>query len=433
MSMTREENDLITRTGPGTPLGEVMRRYWIPAALSSELAEPDCPPVRVKLLGERLVAFRDSQGLIGMVDEFCAHRRSSLFLGRNEESGLRCVYHGWKYDVDGNCVDMPNEPPATDFKNKIHLKSYPTVELGGVIWTYMGPKEQRPALPKFEWTEVPAEQRLVSKTWQECNWLQALEGGFDDAHASFLHSVVDPKTPRAGTRRFWIESRTSKIEVKLADYGYLCCATHRLNDNQNMIWTAHFVMPFHQLRASFVAGQIQDAMTEGHMWVPMDDENCMVYNWMYGFSGEAISADKMAAIEQARGRGEQEQTADFRKIRNKDNDWLIDRRVQKLETYTGIEGINTQDHAITESMEPIVDRTQEHLGSTDRAIVIGRHLLIQAAHALRQGKEPIGLQSSYYRIRAIGKVIPADVHWLDVMKNELYPDDNADASSTFKV
>jgi hypothetical protein len=263
---------------------------------------------------------------------------------------------------------------------------------------------------------------LVSKTWQECNWLQALEGGFDDVHASFLHSVVDPNTPRAGTRRFWIESRNAKIDVELADYGYLCGATHRLNDQQNMIWTAHFVMPFHQLRASFVAGQIQDAMTEGHMWVPMDDENCMVYNWMYAFAEGAISADKMAAIEQARGRGEKEQTADFRKIRNKDNDWLIDRRVQKFETYTGIEGINTQDHAITESMEPIVDRTEEHLGTTDRAVVIGRHLLIQAARSLQQGKEPIGLRPSYYKIRAIGKVIPVENRWLDVMEKELFPD-----------
>jgi phthalate 4,5-dioxygenase oxygenase subunit len=422
MGMTRDENDLITRTGPGTAMGEVMRRYWIPAALSSELAEPDCSPVRVKLLGERLVAFRDSQGRVGIVDEFCAHRRASLFLGRNEDSGLRCVYHGWKFDVEGHCVDMPGEPPETDFKDKIQLKAYPTVELGGVVWTYMGPKDKRPALPKFEWAQVPENQRLVSKTWQECNWLQALEGGFDDAHASFLHSVVDPKTPRAGTRRFWIESRISKVEVKLADYGYLCGATHRLNDHENMIWTAHFVMPFHQLRASFVAGQIQDSMTEGHMWVPMDDENCMVYNWMYGFADGAIGADKMAAIEKARGRGEQEQTADFRKIRNKDNDWLIDRRVQKYETYTGIEGINTQDHAITESMEPIVDRTQEHLGTTDRAVVIGRHLLIQATRSLQQGKELIGLRPSYYKIRAIGKVIPAERRWLDVMEMELFPD-----------
>jgi phthalate 4,5-dioxygenase len=421
MGMTREENDLITRTGPGTAMGEVMRRYWIPAALSSELAEPDCSPVRVKLLGERLVAFRDSQRRVGIVDEFCAHRRASLFLGRNEDSGLRCVYHGWKFDVDGHCVDMPGEPPETDFKDKIRLKVYPTVELGGVVWTYMGPKDQCPALPKFEWTGVTAEQRLVSKTWQECNWLQALEGGFDDAHASFLHAVVDPKTPRAGTRRFWIESRISKVEVKLADYGYLCGATHRLNDHENMIWTAHFVMPFHQLRASFVAGQIQDSMTEGHMWVPMDDENCMVYNWMYGFADGVIGADKMAAIEKARGRGEQEQTADFRKIRNKDNDWLIDRRVQKYETYTGIEGINTQDHAITESMEPIVDRTQEHLGTMDRAVVIGRHLLIQATHSLQPGKELIGLRPSYYKIRAIGKILSADVHWLDAMEKELYP------------
>lgn len=422
MSMTREENELITKTGPGTALGEVMRRYWIPAALASELPEPDCPPIRVKLLSEKLVAFRDSQGRVGLVDEFCAHRRASLFLGRNEECGLRCVYHGWKFDVDGKCVDMPSEPPASDFKDKIQLKSYPTVELGGVVWAYMGPKDNRPALPKFEWTQVPDGQRLVSKTWQECNWLQALEGGFDDAHASFLHSVVDSNTPRAGTRRFWIESRISKVEVELADYGYLCGATHRLNDQQSMIWTAHFVMPFHQLRASFVAGQIQDSITEGHMWVPMDDENCMVYNWMYGFAEGAISADKMAAIEQARGRGEQEQTADFRKIRNKDNNWLIDRRVQKYETYTGIEGINTQDHAITESMEPIVDRTQEHLGTTDRAVVVGRHLLIQALHSLRQGKELMGLRPSYYKIRAIGKVIPANGRWLDVMEKELFPD-----------
>ncbi len=232
MSMTREENELITKTGPGTALGEVMRRYWIPAALASELPEPDCPPIRVKLLSEKLVAFRDSQGRVGLVDEFCAHRRASLFLGRNEECGLRCVYHGWKFDVDGKCLDMPSEPPGSDFKDKIQLKSYPTVELGGVVWAYMGPKDDRPALPKFEWTQVPDGQRLVSKTWQECNWLQALEGGFDDAHASFLHSVVDSNTPRAGTRRFWIESRISKVEVELADYGYLCGATHRLNDKR---------------------------------------------------------------------------------------------------------------------------------------------------------------------------------------------------------
>ena len=420
--MTKEENELITRTGPSTAMGEVMRRYWIPAALSSELPEPDCPPVRVKLLDEKLVAFRDTQGRIGILDEFCAHRRASLFLGRNEESGLRCVYHGWKYDVEGRCVEMPNESPTADFKEKIRPKAYPAVELGGVVWTYMGPKDKMPELPRFEWTQVPERQRLVTKTLQECNWLQALEGGFDDVHASFLHGVVDPNTPRAGTRRFWLESRTPKVEVELTDYGYLCGSIHALNKNENMIWNAHFVMPFHQIRASFVAGQIQDSLVEGHMWVPTDDENCMVYNWMYAFGDKALAAEKMAAIEHVRGRGEQEQTADFRKIRNKDNDWLIDRQVQKFETFTGIEGINTQDHAITESMGPIVDRSEEHLGSTDRAVVIGRHLLIQAVNKVRQGVEPMGLQPSYYNVRALGKILPAGTRWQDALKNELFPD-----------
>jgi hypothetical protein len=158
------------------------------------------------------------------------------------------------------------------------------------------------------------------------------------------------------------------------------------------------------------------------MWVPTDDENCMVYNWMYAFGDKALAADKMTAIEHVRGRGEQEQTSDFRKIRNKDNNWLIDRQVQKFETFTGIEGINTQDHAITESMGPIVDRTEEHLGSTDRAVVVGRHLLVQATNKVRQGAEPMGLQPSYYNVRALGKILPAGIRWQDAMKNELFPD-----------
>ncbi len=419
--MTPEENELLTRTGPGTPMGEVVRRYWVPAGLSSELPEADSAPVRVSLLGEKLVAYRDTQGRIGLLEEFCAHRRASLFLGRNEESGLRCVYHGWKYDVDGYCVDMPNEPPETNYKDKIRLKAYPTVELGGVIWTYMGPKDKAPALPKFEWTQVPEGNRFISKTWQECNWLQALEGGFDGAHASYLHRVVDPKTPKPGTRRFWIEAPTPKAEVELTDYGYLCASIHPLNKKENMVWTAQFVMPFHQIRSSFVAGVIQESMVEGHMWVPMDDENCMVFNWMYMFGDTDLQEGTLAHIEQARGRGSDEQTANFRKVRNKDNDWLIDRQVQKYETYTGIEGINTQDHAITESMGPIVDRTQEHLGTTDRAVVAGRQLFLQAVQRVQQGHEPMGLKPTYYGARAMGRVVPHNVRWFDAMKDDLCP------------
>src|SRR5260221_13476144 len=179
--LTQEMNELLTRTGPGTPMGELFRRYWIPALLDSELPERDCPPVRVKLLGEKLVAFRGSDGRIGLIDEFCAHRGVSLWFGRNQEGGLRCAYHGWKYDVNGQCVDLPSEPEASRVRQRIKLKSYPCVELGGVIWTYMGPLAEKPPLPNFEWVHLPPSHRVTTKRWQESNYLQAVEGGIDSS------------------------------------------------------------------------------------------------------------------------------------------------------------------------------------------------------------------------------------------------------------
>src|SRR5215471_5715489 len=191
-----EDNELITNTNPGTPMGDLFRRFWLPVALSEELPGPDCVPVRVRVLGEDLIAFRDSNGKVGLVDAFCPHRGAPMFFGRNEESGLRCIYHGWKFDVGGNCVDQMNEPEQ--FCQKIHLTAYPTTEIGGVIWTYMGPRERMPAPPAFEWTQVPETHRHVSKVWEECNWLQALEGGIDTSHAPILHRTITPNTSRPG-------------------------------------------------------------------------------------------------------------------------------------------------------------------------------------------------------------------------------------------
>lgn len=167
--MLREDNETLTRVGPGTAMGDVMRRYWVPAALSKELPAPDCPPVRVKLLGEKLVAFRDTSGRVGLLDEFCPHRRASLFLGRNEEGGLRCVYHGWKFDCAGNCLDTLSEPLESTLKAKIKTKAYPTVEIGGIVWAYLGPVDKKPPLPLFEWTQLPESHRFVQKAWEECN------------------------------------------------------------------------------------------------------------------------------------------------------------------------------------------------------------------------------------------------------------------------
>src|SRR5579884_1719760 len=201
--LTKEENEYITRTGPGTPMGALFRRYWMPALLSEELPEPDGAPVQVRLLGEDLVAYRDSAGQVGLLGEFCPHRKASLFLGRNEERGLRCVYHGWKFDVTGACVDMPNEPAESNFKDKIRHTAYPCREAGGVVWAYMGPRERMPELPQFEWTLVPDSQRVVSKLHQANNWLQGLEGGIDSSHVSFLHSSRQ-SGPAGPTRTFGV-------------------------------------------------------------------------------------------------------------------------------------------------------------------------------------------------------------------------------------
>ncbi|HEY2608972.1 MAG TPA: Rieske 2Fe-2S domain-containing protein, partial [Paraburkholderia sp.] len=185
--LKKQDNDLLTQTSPGTPMGELFRRFWLPALLSEEVAQPGGEPVRLQLLSERMLAFRDSEGKLGLIDEFCAHRGVSLWFGRNEEGGIRCPYHGWKYDVNGQCVDVPSEPEASGYCKKIKLKSYPLVEQGGVVWVYMGPPEHQPPLPAYEFSTVPTSQSFMTKRLQECNWLQALEGGVDSSHVSFLH------------------------------------------------------------------------------------------------------------------------------------------------------------------------------------------------------------------------------------------------------
>ena len=233
MVLSRQDNEVLTRTGPGTPMGDVLRRYWLPALMIDELPGPDCPPVRVKLLTEELVAFRDTQGRVGLLEEFCPHRRTSMFLGRNEENGLRCVYHGWKFDVAGNCLDMMNEPEGSDYHTKVKAVSYPTIEMGGLIWAYLGPADKQPPPPRFEWTQVPESHRLVTKNLQECNWLQALEGGIDTAHAPILHRRITTNTtrPGIGIDTDFVKGAAPKVEVERTDYGYRYAGIRALGEN----------------------------------------------------------------------------------------------------------------------------------------------------------------------------------------------------------
>jgi phenylpropionate dioxygenase-like ring-hydroxylating dioxygenase large terminal subunit len=237
MATTREQNEQLTRTGPGTLLGDLFRRYWIPALLAEEVAERDGPPVRVQLLSEKLVAFRDTDGRLGVIDEFCAHRGVSLWFGRNEECGLRCPYHGWKYDVNGQCVDLPSEAEESGMRKRIKLKSYPTLEQGGVIWVYMGPPELKPEPPALEWTLVPAANRFVSKRLQECNYLQAIEGGIDSSHVSFLHSGAlnrDPlfKGGKERANRYNLTDRMPHFDVVEYEGGLLIGARRQADNDR---------------------------------------------------------------------------------------------------------------------------------------------------------------------------------------------------------
>src|SRR3954466_3056910 len=307
--MKAEQNELLTRTGPGTPMGELFRRYWQPILLSWELPEPDCPPVRVECLPERMVAFRDTQGRLGLVDEFCAHRGVSLFFGRNEENGIRCPYHGWKYDVNGQCVEVPSEAEESGFCKKIKLKSYPLVERGDVIWVYMGPAEQQPPLPEWEFCTVKAEQRYISKRWQESNWLQAMEGGIDCSDVSFLHSGQlnhDPLFKGAQgnaslvfkgleLRQYNLGDKKPVFEVVESEGG-LYIGAHDNAENGSYYWRiTPWVMPCFTM-----APPRGDHPMHGHFWVPMDDENCMAWSFDY-HPVRALSSEERKAMEDGKG------------------------------------------------------------------------------------------------------------------------------------
>jgi phthalate 4,5-dioxygenase oxygenase subunit len=417
--LTGEENYLLTRVGRGTPMGETMRRYWMPALLSFELPEPDCTPVRFKILGESLVAFRDTSGCVGVLAELCPHRGASLWLGRNEGNGIRCVYHGWKFDVNGQCVDMMNEPPQFNFANKVKATAYPTEEFGGIIWTYMGPGDSKPASPKFEWTQVAKSHRYVTKVWEECNWLQALEGGIDTSHAPIMHRALRAETAGQGIdpASAFVRGKAPSLEIEYTDYGYRYFGIRDMPEGGKYVRGYHFIMPFTQLRPNG-----PKPIVDGHFWVPIDDYNVMVYNFGYTFGEEPLTHEESYGRNAGNNFGtDVDVENEFRSVNNKANNWNIDRAAQKMDTFTGIPGINTQDRAVQESMGPIMDRTLEHLGAADKAIISTRRLLEQAVRSVRDGADPIGVAPTYYRLRAVDNVLADDTEWHTLMMDAMHP------------
>jgi phenylpropionate dioxygenase-like ring-hydroxylating dioxygenase large terminal subunit len=405
--LRKEQTDLLTQTGPGTPMGAMFRSYWIPALLAEELPDNDCPPVRVQLLSEQLLAFRDSDGRYGLIREFCAHRGVSLWFGRNEEGGIRCPYHGWKYDVTGQCIDVPSEPAENGFCRRIKLPAYPLVKQGDVLWTYMGAPDKRPPPPGFEFSLVPSEQSFTSKRWQECNWLQALEGGIDSSHVSWLHQAnlnTDPLFKGAKGNEYNLTDARPVFEVVEAPGG-LFIGARRNAENGNYYWRiTPWVMPCFTM-----VPPRGDHPVHGHFWIPSDDENCWAWSFDY-HPVRALTATERQAMRDGKGIHVATIPGTYLPLANKRNDYLMDRAAQKAgKTFSGVEGIGMQDASLQESMGPIADRTRENLTNTDNGIVMARMRLLKAARALAdKGEVPPGVDPAHHRVRSVSVILPPD-------------------------
>jgi phthalate 4,5-dioxygenase len=431
--LSTDDNELLCRVGPGTPVGALLRQYWMPALASRELPQADGPPVRVRLLGENLIAFRTTSGKVGLIQNHCPHRGASLFFGRNEEEGLRCVYHGWKFDCEGVCVDMPSEPPESSFASKVRATAYPCVERNDVVWAYLGPRATPPPLPDIEPNMLGPGEAAVQKVLRECNWFQALEGDIDTGHLPFLHlGAVKPEDTTPGTFDYYnVADRAARYDVVDTDFG-TSYGAYRPAEADTYYWRiAHFLFPFFTMIPTGILG-VQVLV---RAWVPVDDEHVMFWSFEVprsrqgraGAGGASTLARGGQPVAAAGGRAGGFEflpdTTDWlgksRLTQHKDNDYLIDRAAQRTQSFSGIAGIHQQDQAVTESMGPIIDRTDEHLGSSDAMVIRTRRRVIRAARALRDGGVvPPGVdEPEVYRCRSGGVILPRDASWLDATKD----------------
>jgi phthalate 4,5-dioxygenase oxygenase subunit len=432
--LNRKDNETLTQTDRGTPMGELFRSYWLPVALSEELPERDGAQVRVHVLGESLLAFRDTDGRVGLVEPRCPHRGADLYFGRNEEGGLRCAYHGWKFDVSGRCLDMPIVPAeaARTMCAKTRIRAYPTQEWGGMVWAYLGTLAEGaepPPLPQMEFALVPERHRYVSKKLQECNWAQAAEGGIDTAHFSFLHMPVARSEEEFSERalravrgynaqtmsqdhvRWMREDPRPRYHVKRHPAGMVLGASRQADAGEHYWRIAQFLMPCHGYTPSAAEGQTY----HGQSWVPIDDRSCWIFCYSWNpdrplTPEEIASYDSGGAVYPARD-------ARYVALRNRANEYLLDRGMQKSENFTGIEGVSEQDAAIQDSQGRIADRSREMLGPTDIAVVQFRRLMLQSAGAAAKGDAPPGRDDpGAYLVRGGGVIAPAAEDFDAVMR-----------------
>ena len=404
----KQENDLLTRVEGDAPMGKLIRRYWFPMLLADDVAAPDGDPIPVRLLGEDLIAFRDSAGRVGLVDEFCPHRLASFTIGRNEDCGITCIYHGWKFDVNGTCVDMPTEPEDKGFKNRVRIRAYPTHEAAGMIWTYMGAPEQQPLFPDFSFTSMPPNQVGIVKVGSRTNFLQSVEGAIDSAHSWFLHRG----SSRDWAKRFALSTDTSpRLEAEDTPYGFRYAAIRKPiehADTTKYVRVTQFAAPFF----CFIPPPLDAAQpVHTQIFVPVDDHTTMLFDVYFSQDGSPVSGAEMRKKLNAE-RGPDLDERDFRHAR-KENRWLQDRAAMREDSWTGIPGFQNQDIAAQESMGAVVDRSREHLGMSDIAVIRMRRRMLENVAMHERGELPIGVGPSiaYGRIASEQRVIPIDTPW----------------------
>jgi len=388
-------------------MGSLLRRYWLPAMLAEEVPAPDGPPVRVRLLGEDLVAFRDTNGSVGLMAANCPHRGAGLFFGRNEESGIRCVYHGWKFDVTGQCVDMPSEPAESNFKSKIKATAYPTVEAGGMIWAYMGPAEDQPDMPQLEWTLVPESHRYVHKRFQYCNYLQNVEGEVDSAHVSFLHRRLQAGDATGFSSGQTLLARADDgapiFTVQETEYGLAIGARRNWEQDQYYWRVTQFLMPTYTM----IPAEL-DAPISFTGAVPVDDEKTVGYTVTWR-PDRPLTDEDVRRIETWTGIYSEVDPRTYEPLAKRENDYRIDRAKQRTESFTGIWGIRDQDLAVQEDQfgGAISDRSREHLGASDAAVIAMRQRLLRTVQELQQGHIPAEAQhGEVYRVRSAALLLP---------------------------
>jgi phenylpropionate dioxygenase-like ring-hydroxylating dioxygenase large terminal subunit len=431
-----QDSQLLTRVGPGTPLGTMMREYWIPAAKAEELTA-DGPPLRLMLLGEKLIAFRDSAGRIGVMDHRCPHRCASLFFGRNEQGGIRCVYHGWKFDVDGRCLEQPNVPPQQSFASKVSAKAYKATERNGLIWVYMGSRAVPPPLPVFESALLGAAEMRILLVQRECSWLQALEGDLDTSHFGFLHAgSVSPEDVAEGNHsRFALVDRAPEYDVADTDWGTMYAARRQADPGRTYWRFAHFLFPFWTMPPD---GDFKKHIV-ARAWVPMDDTHTMFVHLSWTGNSPPLRSFKDGRTMPGGGFNMKflPNTDDWhgrwRLTANKGNDYQIDREVQRTQSFTGIEGIHLQDQAMTESMGGIVDHGFEHLAISDHMINRTRQRIVRATREMAEGTPPPGVDApEIYQGARSGDFTSSDkLGWTEAYREELRA--SADPTGTLRV